>query len=87
MGGLDTKGTEGATMFATSRPGVEELAKALAASGESAVKSETPVFQALVRVRLEKGYQVLEADLMAVHKLHTQNASGVSGATSEVLAR
>jgi hypothetical protein len=87
MGGLDTKGTEGATMFATSRPGVEELYKALAASGESAVRNETPVFQALVRVRLEKGYQVLEADLMAVHKLHPQNVSGVGGATSEVSAR
>lgn len=87
LGGLDTKGTEGATMFATSKPGIEELSKALVASGESVLESETPVFQALVRVRLEKGYQVLEADLMAVHKLHTQNATGVGGATSVGLAR
>jgi hypothetical protein len=87
MGGLDTKGTEGATMFATSRPGIEELSKALAPSGESVLKSETPVFQALVRVRLEKGYQVLEADLMAVHKLHTRNATEAGGATPEALAR
>ena len=83
LGGLDTKGTEGATMFATSRPGVEELSKALAASGESTAKGEALLFQALVRVRLEKGYQVLEADLMAVHKLLPQNASGVSGATPQ----
>jgi hypothetical protein len=80
LGGLDTKGTEGATMFATSRPGVEELSKALAASGESSAKGEIPVFQALVRVRLEKGYQVLEADLMAVHKFHSQTPRG-AGAT------
>jgi hypothetical protein len=76
LGGLDTKGTEGATMFATSKPGVEELSKALAALGESGAKGETPVFQALVRVHLEKGYQVLDADLMAVHKFHSQNPGG-----------
>jgi hypothetical protein len=81
LGGLDTKGTEGATMFATSRPGVEELSRALAALGESGAKSGTPVFQALVRVRLGKGYQVLEADLMAVHKFHSQNPSGAGGTT------
>jgi hypothetical protein len=83
LGGLDTKGTEGATMFATSRPGVEELFKALAASSESGARAETPVFQALVRVRLEKGYQVLEADLLAVHKLHSQNPSGTGGSTPQ----
>jgi hypothetical protein len=81
LGGLDTKGTEGATMFATSRPGVEELSRALAALGEAGAKSGTPVFQALVRVRLGKGYQVLEADLMAVHKFHSQNPSGAGGTT------
>jgi hypothetical protein len=83
LGGLDTKGTEGATMFATSRPGVEELSKTLAASGESPTRGEAPLFQALVRVRLEKGYQVLEADLVAVHRLHLQNTSGVSNATPQ----
>jgi len=84
LGGLDTKGTEGATMFATSRPGVEELTRALAAFGESGAKGGTPVFQALVRVRLEKGYQVLEADLMAVHKFHSQNPSGAGGTTPKI---
>ena len=75
MGGLDTMGTEGATLFATSRPGIEALSRALTASGESSPKGEPPLFQALVRVRLEKGYQVLGADLMAVHKLSTPDAS------------
>jgi hypothetical protein len=85
LGGLDTKGTEGATMFATSRPGVEDLSKALAAAGESDARGETPVFQALVRVRLEKGYQVLEADLLTVHKFHSQTPHG-GGATPQTSA-
>jgi hypothetical protein len=86
LGGLDTKGTEGATMFATSRPGIDELSKALAAAGESGAKGETPVFQALVRVRLEKGYQVLEADLLAVHKFHSKTPSGAGGTTLQTSA-
>jgi hypothetical protein len=77
MGGLDTKGTEGATMFATSKPGVEELSRKLA--GESWSKGETPKFQALVRVRLDKGYQVLNADLVAVHQLHSRDVAGADG--------
>lgn len=80
MGGLDTTGTEGATVFATSRPGIEALSRALAAAGESSPKGEPPVFQALIRVRLEKGYQVLGADLMTVHKLSAPDASGTGAA-------
>jgi len=76
LGGLDTKGTEGAIMFVTSKPGIEKLSKAITASSGSEPRADLPLFQALVRVRLEKGYQVLEADLMAVHKLHSQNPSG-----------
>lgn len=81
LGGLDTKGTEGAVMFVTSKPGIEKLSKAITAASESEPKGELPLFQALVRVRLEKGYQVLESDLMAVHKFHSQNPSGTSGTT------
>jgi hypothetical protein len=81
LGGLDTTGTEGATLFATSRPGVEELSRALAASGESGGKDEMPIFQALIRVRLEKGYDVLGASLVTVHRLLPQNARGSGGST------
>ncbi len=73
-------------MFVTSKPGIEKLFKALAASGESGVKGEVPPFQALVRVRLGKGYQVLEADLMAVHKFHSQNPNGADGTTPQTSA-
>jgi hypothetical protein len=71
LGGLDTTGTEGATVFATSKPGIEELIKALGLVGEKGTKTEPPLFQALVRVQLAKGYQVLSADLTAVHQLHS----------------
>lgn len=81
LGGLDTTGTEGATLFATSRPGVDELSKALVAAGASGGKGEMPQFQALIRVRLEKGYGVLGASLVTVHRLLPQNARGTGGET------
>ena len=85
LGGLDTTGTEGATLFATSRPGVEELSRALTASPGSDAKGEIPLFQALIRVRLEKGYDVLGANLVTVHRLSPGNAHGVGGASQQDL--
>ena len=76
IAGLDTKGTEGATRFVTSRSGVEELSAALSAKGlaltkeASAGKEGMPWFQALMLVHLEKGDQVLSTELTAVHPLH-----------------
>jgi hypothetical protein len=71
LGGLDTTGTEGALMFATTRAGVEELSHGLAASGESGAKDAPPMFQAILTVHLEKGYEVLGASLLTVHMLPT----------------
>jgi len=82
LGGLDTKGTEGATMFATSNEGIEELTTARAAAGEKDAKDEIPVFQALVHVRLAKGYQVLGADLTTVHKLHSSGTTTAGNAVA-----
>jgi hypothetical protein len=73
LGGLDTTGTEGAVLFTTSRPGVEELTRALAGLGESGTKDSPALFQALLSVRLEKGYEVLGASLVSVHSLPTQH--------------
>jgi hypothetical protein len=74
LGGLDTKGTQGATMFATSVSGIEQIEKALAAPAFT--NHENPAaFQALVRVKLAKGYQVLGAELVAVRSLVPSNAS------------
>jgi hypothetical protein len=68
LGGLDTKGTEGASMFATSKVGVERLQKSLDGFGDTG-KGDLSPFQALVRVQLAKGYQVLDAKLVSVHPL------------------
>lgn len=74
LGGLDTKGTQGATMFATSSFGVEQLTRALAA--DNALPAGGPAtFQALVRVRLAKGYQVLDAELTSLHPIAATNSS------------
>ncbi len=69
LGGLDTKGTEGVTRFVTSRAGVEVLTAALAAKGMNVSRGVggMPWFQALLRVNLEKGDQVLSTQLATVH--------------------
>jgi hypothetical protein len=82
LGGLDTKGTEGATTFATSEQGIDELTRILATGGLKAATGEPLTFQALVRVRLAKGYQVLGADLTAVHKLHAPLVTGSNNPTA-----
>jgi hypothetical protein len=83
LGGLDTTGTEGAILFATSRPGVEELSRAFTASPVSGIRGEIPLFQALIRVRLEKGYDVLGANLVTMHKLFSANARGAGGTSQQ----
>jgi hypothetical protein len=75
LGGLDTKGMEGAVQFATSKAGVEALSKALPASEQGNLKDKVPSFQALLRVDLEKGYQVLDTQFLAVHPLKAANSS------------
>jgi hypothetical protein len=61
-------------MFATSVSGIEQIEKALTASAST--NNEKPTaFQALVRVKLAKGYQVLGAELVAVRPLVPSNGS------------
>ncbi|HEY1985688.1 MAG TPA: hypothetical protein VGG85_09780 [Terracidiphilus sp.] len=72
LGGLDTKGTQGATMFATSSFGVEQLIRALGANNAFPT-SGPPIFQALVRIQLAKGYQVLGAELTSLHPMPEAN--------------
>jgi hypothetical protein len=71
LGGLDTKGTEGAVLLATSKSGVEELSRELSAINS---KDKLPAYQALLKVNLEKGYQVLNTKLLAVHPLEPETA-------------
>ena len=83
LGGLDTTGTEGAILFATSRQGIEGLAKNLGASGNFAAKDEIPYFQVLVRIQLEKGYGVLGTDLLSVHPIATGGTKGSNNPPSQ----
>jgi hypothetical protein len=69
LGGLDTTGSEGAVLYATSRAGIQELNTALATEGIVRAQNTVPTFQALLRTRLEKGYDVLGTSLVTVHKL------------------
>jgi hypothetical protein len=69
FGGLDTTGSEGAIFYATSGHGVDELTKAIQYQGKTAETRPFPVFQALLKVRLEKGYDVVGVSLVAVHTL------------------
>jgi hypothetical protein len=82
LGGLDTTGTEGAAMFVTSRTGVDELQKAVPLVRGQAKPADVPQFQALVRVGLEKGYEVLGASLVAVHRIPTANPPASKGAAA-----
>jgi hypothetical protein len=72
LGGLDTRGSQGATMFATSEFGIDQMMRAL---GSGVPSSGPPIFQALVRVRLSKGYQVLETELVALHPIPASRMS------------
>ena len=74
IGGLDTKGTQGAAMFVTSTPGIEQLARELGSENVPA-GGGPPLFQALVRVRLAKGYQVLGAELTSLHPIPAAGSS------------
>lgn len=66
IAGLDTTGTEGSSKFATSVSGIDDLSQALVAKGLGGEKKFTTGFQALLRVHLENGYQVLDSSLVAV---------------------
>jgi hypothetical protein len=77
LGGLDTKGTQGATLFVTSERGIDQLNRAI--DQLDGGQGGAP-FQALLRVRLAKGYQVLGADLLSVHPILPK--SGATGKSS-----
>ena len=79
FGGLDTTGSEGAILYATSGPGVDELTKAIQLQENTGDTRPFPVFQALLKVRLEKGYDVVGVSLVAVHTLPPIGAEEKNG--------
>ena len=76
LGGIDTTGTEGAAVLVTSKSGVEELMNALSRGSEAMQSGKSVSFQALVRVGVKKGYQVLGAKLVTVHPLTPSKLAG-----------
>jgi hypothetical protein len=87
FGGLDTTGSEGAALFATSKAGVEELSKALVAQGIHGANGGPPLFQALLSVRLEKGHEVLGSSLLAVHPLVYSRSEGPAAESANTSTR
>ena len=83
IGGLDTRGTQGAAMFVTSNSGVGQLVRQLG-SENLAPDGGPPLFQALVRVRLAKGYQVLGAELTSLHPMPGGGSSHADPSTVPV---
>jgi hypothetical protein len=84
FGGLDTTGSEGAVLYATSRSGVDELTRAIQFQESTGDMRPFPDFQALLKVRLEKGYDVVGVTLVAVHTLsptrqETRDVSNAKG--------
>ena len=67
LAGLDTTGTEGAVQFATSKLTIEELLRRLKSLGAQTKERRMPFFQALLRVELQNGQDVLKTQLVAVH--------------------
>jgi hypothetical protein len=84
LGGLDTTGSEGAVLYTTSRLGVEELSKAIQFPANTGGGRSFPVFQALLRVELEKGYDILGVSLVTVHMLPLAQPARENGGSSQV---
>jgi hypothetical protein len=74
LGGLDTNGTKGATMFVTSVAGIDALTKAADLSKDRRGVFNTPlsVFQSVVKVDLQNGGGVLGLHLITTHQLAPQ---------------
>ncbi|MGO9642282.1 MAG: hypothetical protein ACLP1Y_13385 [Candidatus Acidiferrales bacterium] len=67
LGGLDTSGVAGTAQFMTSPPQMAELQKRLESLGAWTGNGAPPSFQALLRVDVEKGHDVLAVHLITVH--------------------
>jgi hypothetical protein len=82
VGGLDTSGGTGAVEFLTSASGLAELATQLASLGEKKSEGRPPFFQAVIKVDVENGLDVLGFHLVSVHAIHLDGIRA-SGARPE----
>ena len=72
LSALDTSGVAGAVQFMTSKPDMAELAHRLEILGARISTGQPPAFQALIKVELEKGHDVLSTRLLTVHLIHSE---------------
>jgi hypothetical protein len=75
VGGIDTSGCSGATQFLTSASAMAEITSRLASLGLKKVDGQPPFFQALIKVDLENGLDVLGYHLVAVHPIHRDSSN------------
>jgi len=82
LGGLDTSGVAGAAQFMTSPAQMAELEKRLESLGAWTGKGAPPSFQALLRVDVEKGHDVLAVHLITVHVVSSDKSTAETPAGS-----
>jgi hypothetical protein len=81
LGGLDTSAVAGTAQFMSSPSQMAELQKRLEALGAWTGKGRPPAFQALLRVDVEKGNDVLGVHLITVHIAQREKAEASAGAS------
>jgi hypothetical protein len=70
LGGLDTTGTQGVTRFAVSPEAVTKMKDAMSSLEGGKISG----FQALLKIDLEKGYEVLDTQMVTLHEMPKANA-------------
>jgi hypothetical protein len=74
LGGLDTSGTHGVTNFVLSREGVAKLKNAMSSLEAGRLSG----FQVLLKIDLQKGYEVLDTQLITTHEIQNPTAGHAS---------
>jgi hypothetical protein len=81
LAALDTSGVAGDAQFISSPTQMAELTQHLESMGERITAGRLPTFQALLRVDVDKGNDVLDVKLLAVHVI-AQNAESSTASSS-----
>ena len=72
--GLDTTGTEGAALFATSHEKMNAVLNSPALATNFGKDGNVPLFQALIHVKIANGSEVLGESLVTVHPLKSSSS-------------
>jgi hypothetical protein len=82
LAGLDTSGVAGTAQFMTSPTDMAELKARLSSLSGWTGEGVPPSFQALLRVAVQKGHDVMDVHLIAVHMTPPEKNSPVSNPSS-----